>query len=52
MVLTPPPLFQSEYVNQFGLGGAMVWALDDDDFRGISGEGKFPLISKIKSIVG
>lgn len=35
-----------------GLGGAMFWAMDLDDFRGNScDQGKFPLINTAKDIV-
>ncbi|CAO1341949.1 unnamed protein product [Diamesa tonsa] len=33
-----------DYINLKGLGGAMFWSLETDDFLGTSGQGKFPLI--------
>lgn len=33
-----------DYINQKGLGGAMFWSLETDDFLGKGGQGKFPLI--------
>ncbi|CAO1341927.1 unnamed protein product [Diamesa tonsa] len=35
---------KSDYINQKGLGGAMFWSLETDDFLGRGGQGKFPLI--------
>lgn len=35
------------YVNQFDLGGVMVWSLEDDDFKGDCGQGRFPLLNMI-----
>ncbi|CAO1341904.1 unnamed protein product [Diamesa tonsa] len=33
-----------EYINQKKLGGVMFWSLENDDFLGKGGQGKFPLI--------
>ncbi|XP_045467500.1 chitotriosidase-1-like [Harmonia axyridis] len=42
---------KAKLVKELGLGGAAVWSLDTDDFNGICGGGKYPLINKIKSIL-
>ena len=34
------------------IGGAMVWALDLDDFKNKCGNGKHPLLSAIRNILG
>lgn len=34
----------NEIVKKFDLGGIMFWALDLDDFKGVCGEGSYPLI--------
>lgn len=39
------------YINSNQLGGAMFWAVDDDDYNNVCGGGKYPLISKVYSIV-
>lgn len=39
--------FKSKYIRDSKLGGAMIWSLDHDDFRGICGEGKYPLLSAL-----
>ncbi|XP_055296593.1 probable chitinase 10 [Sitodiplosis mosellana] len=39
--------FKSKYVRDSNLGGAMIWALDLDDFKGTCGEGNYPLLSAL-----
>ncbi|KAJ8318038.1 hypothetical protein KUTeg_003129 [Tegillarca granosa] len=36
-----------DFVKQNGFGGIMVWALTLDDFSGICGDGKYPLMHAI-----
>lgn len=43
---------KSELVKSMGLGGGMIWALDLDDFRNTCGEGKYPLLTTINSVLG
>lgn len=44
--------FQAEYVKSMNLGGAMVWALDLDDFRNVCGQGHYPLLGAITETLG
>ncbi|XP_069094534.1 chitotriosidase-1-like [Pleurodeles waltl] len=41
---------KAQYLKTNGFGGAMVWALDLDDFTGtFCGQGKFPLLQALKT---
>jgi len=42
---------KAKYVKENGLGGAMVWALDFDDFTGsFCGQGRYPLLTAINKV--
>nr|AAB87764.1 chitinase [Anopheles gambiae] len=40
-----------KYLLDQGLGGAMVWSLETDDFLGVCGGGRYPLMHEIRSLV-
>ncbi|XP_025836304.1 probable chitinase 10 [Agrilus planipennis] len=41
----------SEYLKDMGLGGAMVWSLDLDDFRNRCGCGDYPLLKTVNYVL-
>lgn len=42
---------KAQYVKEKGLGGAMIWSVETDDFLGVCGAGKFPLLVAINSVL-
>ncbi|XP_049541790.1 chitotriosidase-1 [Anopheles darlingi] len=40
-----------QYLLDQGLGGAMVWSLETDDFNGVCGGGRYPLMNEIRSLL-
>ena len=40
--------YKMEFVKKMELGGAMVWDVSTDDFKGKCGQGKYPIISAMK----
>ncbi|XP_050423223.1 probable chitinase 10 [Adelges cooleyi] len=43
---------KADYVKTMNLGGAMIWALDLDDFRNVCGQGHYPLLTTIMKTLG
>ncbi|XP_014210861.1 chitinase-3-like protein 1 [Copidosoma floridanum] len=41
---------KAEYVNKLGLGGAMIWSIEADDFKGICGD-KYPLLRALNKVL-
>ncbi|XP_069678397.1 acidic mammalian chitinase-like [Periplaneta americana] len=42
---------KAQYIKNNGLGGAMIWSIDMDDFRNTCGDGKYPLLNTIKTYI-
>lgn len=42
---------KSNYALDAGLGGVMVWSVETDDFRGICGNGEYPLLTAINKVI-
>lgn len=42
---------KAKYARAMGLGGGMVWSIETDDFKGICGDGKYPLLNAIKRVL-
>ncbi|XP_043252760.1 probable chitinase 10 [Colletes gigas] len=40
-------LQKAEFINDLNLGGAIMWSLDMDDFRGCCGDGRYPLLTAL-----
>ena len=38
---------QAEYIERLGLAGAFIWSLDMDDFSGLCGSGRYPLLTAV-----
>ncbi|XP_069488690.1 acidic mammalian chitinase-like [Ambystoma mexicanum] len=44
--------YKVQFLRENGFGGAMIWAIDLDDFAGtFCNEGKYPLINKVKELL-
>ena len=41
---------KADYINRMLLGGAMLWSIDTDDFRGTCGQ-KYPLLNALNSVL-
>uniref|UniRef100_A0A8D8WSD5 Probable chitinase 3 n=1 Tax=Cacopsylla melanoneura TaxID=428564 RepID=A0A8D8WSD5_9HEMI len=43
---------KGQYIKSKGLQGYMVWEVSGDDFKGLCGQGKYPLLSALSQSVG
>ena len=41
---------KAKYIKDLDLGGAMMWSIDTDDFQGICGGKRFPLLHAIQEV--
>ncbi|XP_050409461.1 chitinase-like protein 4 [Patella vulgata] len=42
---------KAQYAKQKDLGGAMLWSVETDDFKGTCGEGLYPLLKRVNGII-
>ncbi|KAI5716880.1 hypothetical protein M8J76_013898 [Diaphorina citri] len=42
---------KAQYIQEKHLAGYMIWALDQDDFNGVCGGGKYPLLSTLSKTI-
>lgn len=40
---------KTEFIQQKNLGGAMIWTLENDDFKGSCGQGNYPLLKAVNN---
>lgn len=44
--------YKAQYINYMKVGGAMIWSIETDDFRGDYHDHNYPLIREIDRVLG